>query len=222
MNGLGIISLFSTNSTIESICLVFAVFFLSKDNKSRFWKITIAYMALVPSTELLGKYCAHTYHNNIWIYNIYSLFEAAFVLYGLHYFLKDYIKIQKLIIATFVLILSVFSIYTFVNGIRVYNNLMISMMSVFFIIYALLYFYLLLKDEAYVNLKFHPAFWWVGGVLIFYFGSTLANFFDDYFRITLYGKYTLRFFIYTTINIFLYGFWSYSFICRARQRKLSL
>ncbi|MGA9648150.1 hypothetical protein, partial [Pedobacter sp.] len=77
MNGLGIISLFSTNSTIESICLVFAVFFLSKD-KSRFWKITIAYMVLVPSTELLGKYWAHTYHNNIWIYNIYSLFEAAF------------------------------------------------------------------------------------------------------------------------------------------------
>lgn len=214
------LKLFSTNSIIESICLIFSIIFLIND-KLKFWRIVIAYMVLVPSTELLGKHIAHTYHNNIWIYNIYSLFEAAFVLYALNYFLKDYIKIQRWIIGTFLLILSVFIIYTFINGISAYNSLMISMMSVFFCIYALLYFYLLLKDEAYVDLKFHPAFWWVGGVLIFYFGSTLANFFDDYFRIQIHGK-SLRYFVYTIINIFLYGFWSYSFICRARQRKFLL
>ncbi|WP_316830755.1 hypothetical protein [Pedobacter aquatilis] len=213
------LSLFSTNSIIETICLFFALYFLAKD-KLGFWKIVVIYMIIVPFTELTGKHIARVYHNNIWIYNVFSLFEAAFILYGLNYFLSDFTKkIQKWIIATFIIIIIAFVAHIIISGITIYNTFMVSMMSIFFVIYGLIYFYLLLIDENYIDLKFHPAFWWVGGVLIFYFGSTLANFFEDYFRIKIYGKSTLRYFIYTTINIFLYGFWSYSFICRARQRK---
>ncbi|RNL50280.1 hypothetical protein [Pedobacter jejuensis] len=206
-------------NTLEVICLIFSLIFLTKD-KSRFWLITIAYLVVVVITELFAKYCGRTYHNNLWVYNIYTIFEAGYICYGLYYFINDYINLKKFLIATYILIIAIFSYFTFRYGILAYNAVTVSIMSVIFVIYTLLYFYLLLKDENYVDLKFHPAFWWIGGVLIFYFGGTIANIFDEIIQQKFLGKYNTRVIIYFTLNLFLYGFWSYSFTCRARQRKI--
>ena len=213
-------SILTISNTIELICLVFALIFLLKDKK-RFWHITALYMLLVCATELCSRVTAVIYHHhNIWIYNIYMLFEAAFISYGLYYFIKDYVKILGWILSSFCIILLSNAIFLYNYGINTYNTFTVSLMSIFFVIYSLLYFYLLLKDNNYVDLKNHPAFWWVGGVLIFYFGSTLCNLFEDVFRIKITPKTTLRSYIFYFLNAFLYGSWVYSFICRARQRKL--
>ncbi|WP_231458926.1 MULTISPECIES: hypothetical protein [unclassified Pedobacter] len=170
-------------------------------------------------SEIIAKYMGRVYRNNIEVYNTYTLLEMSFIFYAFHHFLKEYIKIKKIILANYILILIIYFTHIFIYGYKAYNAVTVSVMSVFFVIYALLYFYLLLKDEKYIDLKFHPAFWWVGGTLIFYFGSTLANFFDDIIQTKILGNLNPRLLIYTTLNFFLYGFWSYSFICRARQRK---
>jgi len=208
----------TSSSYIELLCLVFALYFLSKD-KTTFWRITIWYMAIVMLTEIVGRYFARTYHTNLCIYNIYTVFEISFITYGFYTFIKQYTNIKYWLIATYAVTMIIYTIFTLMHGINVYNAFTISVTSVVFVIYGLLYFYLLLKDENYIDLKFHPAFWWVGGTLIFYFGSTLANFFDDIIQQKFLGKYNTRLIIYTTLNLFLYGFWAYSFICRARQRK---
>lgn len=208
----------TSSSYIELLCLVFALYFLFKD-KSTFWRITIWYMAVVMLTEIVGRYFARTYHTNLCIYNIYTIFEISFITYGFYTFIKQYANIKHWLIATYAATMIIYTIFTLIYGINVYNAFTISVASVVFVIYGLLYFYLLLRDENYIDLKFHPAFWWVGGTLIFYFGSTLANFFDDIIQQKFLGKYNTRLIIYTTLNLFLYGFWAYSFICRARQRK---
>jgi len=208
----------SASSYAELLCLGFAIYFLSKD-KAPFWRITIWYLIVVILTEMIGKYCAITYRINLFVYNIYSLFELSYVTYGFYTFIKQYSNVKKWIIGIYTAIILIYITFTIMYGINVYNAFTISIMSVVFVICGLFYFYLLLKDENYIDLKFHPAFWWVGGALIFYFGSTLANFFDDIIQQKFLGKYNTRDIIYSTLNFFLYGFWAYSFICRARQRK---
>ncbi|WP_421945231.1 hypothetical protein [Pedobacter sp.] len=212
-------SLFSFVSTIESICGLFAIVFLIKD-KNLFWRITIVYMLIVPSTEIFAKHIGRIYHNNLIVYNIYALVELAYITYAFYIFLKDFVDIKKFLIPATAVILTVYIGFTLThNPLAEYNSVTVSVMSVAFVIYGLLYFYFLLKDENFIDLKFHPAFWWVGGTLIFYFGSTLANFFDEIIQTRIRGNLNPRLLIYTTLNFFLYGFWSYSFICRARQRK---
>lgn len=213
-------NLFSASGTAAFICLMFAGIFLLKD-KGKFWKITIVYLILVVATEILAKYCAKTYRNNIPVYNIYSVFELSYISYAFYYFMKEFLNVKWFLLSIYSIIFSIYIYFSITNNIiTVYNSLTISIMSVFFVIYGLLYFYLLLKDENYIDLKFHPAFWWVGGTIIFYFGGTIANFFDDIIQQMFMGKYVTRHIIYTTLNVFLYSFWSYSFICRARQRKI--
>lgn len=215
--------LISVNNSIEYLCLLFAIFFLIND-KVRFWRIALIYILIVCVTETTAGIISKVYRqHNAWLFNIFMLLEAAFVSYGLYYFLKDYIKnILYWILSVFCIILIVNAFCIYEHGIYVYNSLTVSVMSVFFVIFSLLYFYVLLKDESFIDLKFHPAFWWVGGVLIFYFGGTLANFFDDIILAKSFGVLYVRYIIYTTLNVFLYGFWTYSFICRTRQRKLHL
>lgn len=100
------------------------------------------------------------------------------------------------------------------------NTITISAMSVIFTLYCLYYYYLLLKDENFIEIKTHPEFWWVTGVLFFYFGSTMSNIFDGLFAVKLIGFVALKFLIYILLNLILYSFWLYSFICRMKQQKL--
>jgi len=203
----------------ELISLFLGVIFLIRD-KSIFWRILLLYVFLSAGTELLGKFCARAYHTNLLVYNIFIFIEISFISYGFYVFLKEYADIKKLIFSVYLATLVIYIGYFIFYGINSYNILTVSVISVVFVIYALMYFYLLLKDENYVNLKFHPAFWWIGGTLIFYFGGTLANFFDDIIRQNSFGKSSNRLFIYNTLNVFLHGFWIYAYICRARQRKI--
>ena len=213
-------SLFTGGSITELICLIFALIFLIKD-KNYFWHISIGYIFLVLSTELFARYIGRIYHSNLIVYNIYTFFELTYITYAFYYFLKDFLAVKKFMVAVYLIILSIYIGFSMMNNmVMVYNSITISIMSVVFVIYALMYFYLLLKDEKYVDLKFHPAFWWLGGVLIFYFGGTISNFFFDIIQQKFLGRFNTRRIIYITLNIFLYSFWSYSFICRARQRKI--
>lgn len=213
-------SLFTFVSTIESICALFAIIFLIRD-KNLLWKITIVYMLIVPSTEIFARYIGRLYHNNLIVYNIYALVELTYITYAFYIFLKDFVDIKKFIVPMYAIILAIYIGFSLThNPLAEYNSITVSIMSVVFVIYGLLYFYFLLKDEKYIDLKFHPEFWWVGGAIIFYFGGTLANFFDDIILQKFLGKYNTRHIIYTTLNVFLYSFWSYSFVCRARQRTI--
>ncbi|KQS41392.1 hypothetical protein ASG14_02645 [Pedobacter sp. Leaf194] len=214
------LKLFSVNSLIEFACLIFALIFLIRD-KSIFWRITLAYIFIVVFTETFARYIGKVYHSNLIVYNIFTFVELTYITFAFYCFLKDFLDIKKIIIPVYLILLSIYIVFSINNNmILVYNAITISVMSVVFVIYGLMYFFLLLKDEKYIDLKFHPAFWWVGGAIIFYFGGTLANFFDDIIQQKFLGKFIPRYIIYTTLNLFLYGFWSYSFICRARQRKI--
>ena len=209
---------FSPNITIEILCLVFAVAFLSKDNQT-IWKSMILFMLVVCITEIAGILTKRTTNGNNWVYNIYLMPEAGFTSIMFGHFLNKYTKGKVLVLPGLALFFVLYLYEIYCHGIYSFHVLTTTVMSIIFISYGLYYYYLLIKDEHYINLKYYAPFWWVSGTLFFYFGSTVSNLFFTIFNTEHSISFSFRHLVYILINIILYSFWSYSFLCRYRQRK---
>jgi len=220
---------FTINTVSELICSIIALICLSKD-KNKVWCSWIVFLILICITELAGinikiKYIkeldylkAHphfqmTVKPNVWIYNILLLFQASFISLLFDNLLKRYIN-SKPLITIGLAIFSMLYIYELIqHGPFIKHNITTTVLAVIFIIYSFNYFYLLLEDDNYLDLKYSAEFWWVSGTLLFYFGSIASLIFfqiltklDPHFEVTVP--------IYKILNIILYSCWSYSFICR--------
>ncbi len=204
---------------IELVAFI-ASFFLLRSDKNKFWKLSILYLFIVCSVEITGRVLSRVYYlHNTWLYTIFILFEGAYIIYGMYYFLKDYKKVKLLTLFSYGIFCSIYILEIYLNGIMGKNTLPIMFLSIVAILYSLWYYYLLLKKDEFVDLKKHAPFWWVAGTLLFYFGGVVITLFDPVFPNKIYAGHTLRYFIFILLNLLLYGFWTYAFICRNRQRR---
>jgi hypothetical membrane protein len=207
------------NTGSELFCFFVAIVSLWRD-KRLVWRSATLYLLITCITEIMGIYLKKQHHpNNAWVYNISMVFEAAFV--GAMFIdLLRSVKYSRIIIITGLVLLLIPYYYELSNhGICQYNDLTYTIMSVPFIVYSLFYYYKLLADENYINLWRSAQFWWVAGTLFFYFGSTACDIFYAQLMIEITPKHYLSTYIYKVLNIFLYGCWSYSFICRKWLKK---
>jgi hypothetical protein len=204
---------------IEIVSLIASIVLLIRD-KNNFWKIVMLYIAIALFFESYGSYLNARKIHNLWWFNLFIFLEAGFILYGLGHCLRKYINPRNLLLGGAVVIYGSYGLSVILNGSEQYNILCVNVMSVLFTVYALYYYYLLLRDEHFIVLKNHPEFWWVTGVLFYYFGSTMANIFDGMFSVRVFNWLPLRYLIYIVLNLILHSFWIYSFICRMKQRKL--
>ncbi len=211
----------SPHILIESICLILAFTYLRNEN-NRYWRLTIWFLFITVLVEITGFYVLrkilHT--SNAWIYNFYSLVKIGYVGFILYHFLSEYIKKPIYLLVGLSIPLISYLIETFGHGIMVYHSITNTIMSVIFVVYGWYYFYLLLRSPDYVNLSEHAPFWWISGLSFFCFGSVVCDL--VYLRINIYidGIHTLRYYIFIVLNILLYSFWSYSYLCRHRIVKL--
>ncbi len=212
--------LFTINIYIEISCLLVAAYFLFKD-RSIFWRSAIIYLVLVCSTEIFSRYLASFLGKpNGWVHNILILFELIFVNGMFYNFMRRYSKHAGQVILTMVIIvLSSYGIEWYLSSPLRFYNTTYTIMSVQLVVVCLYYYFLFLKQEEFVALRYHPDFWFAAGVLFFYFGCTVSNFLYEVMAIAI-GDYTMRGYIFTILIITLYTSWAYSFICRYRHRKL--
>ena len=209
------------NTVSEIICFLVAVVCLLKD-KDSLWRSMILFLMITVVTELLGAYIKHLYKAdpthvlpNSWVYNVFRLFEAGFTSLMFAGLFKKYINSKPLILSGLAVLGIIYAYETATHGIFKKHNIMATAMSVIFVIYCLYYFYLLLKDETYHHLGFSAPFWWVAGVLFFYFGDTAINItFSDLSIFKVTPEYYSISDIYKVLNVLQYGCWSYSFICK--------
>lgn len=209
------------STVIEFICFFSAIICLRKDN-SFVWRIMILYLFITLIAECAGLYVAKQTHNNHWVYNIFLLLEAGFSNLMFAYLFNKYINYKPIITGGLIVFILLY-IYELLNhGFFRYNALTYTVMSVILVLYSLYFYYLLITDNSYINLKYSPAFWWVVGILFFYFGNTACNVFDDkLYSVMIFKKQHLSYFVFKGLNIILYSCWIYSFICRKWQtRKL--
>ena len=221
-------SYFTINTVAETICFLIALLCLAKD-ANLLWRSMILFLFLTCITEMLGIYfkkifladMAHQ-HQNVWLYNILLIFQAIFISLMFQSFLNKYIRSKPIIIGGLLLLAAIYLYEISAHGIFQYNEKTNTVMLVLFVIYSLLFYYHLIKDDEYTNLLHLASFWWVGGLFLFYFGSTAANIFID--SLSQQKGLSVKFlssFIFKMLNVLLYSFWSYSFICRQRLTKTS-
>ena len=157
------------------------------------------------------QYC---FAYNHWLYNIFLLCDIGFMSLMFYHLLNNYVNAKPIIIVGLGIILLFYVAEISNHGFFEYNERTYTQMSVVFVIYCLYYFYLLIKDEEYINLKSYPPVWWVIGTLFFYFGLTAVNIFDPKLDNVKIGQHSINFYIFRVLNVILYSCWSYSFICR--------
>lgn len=209
---------FSPNITIEIICFVCAIAFLSKDNQT-IWKSMILFLLVICITEIACILTKRTANGNNWVYNIYLMPEAGFTSIMFGHLISKYTKSKIIVLPGLALLFMLYLYEIYKHGIYNFNTLTTTIMSLLFICYGLYYYYLLIKDEQYINLKTYAPFWWVSGTLFFYFGSIVSNLYFSVLSSDYLQLFSFRHAIYILLNIILYSFWSYSFLCRYRQRK---
>jgi len=212
---------FTVNTTSEFICFIIALLCLIKD-KNLIWRSMIIYLFITCLTEFSGKYIWLHHENNNWVYNIFLLCESGFTSLMFINLFSKYTDSRPMVLNGLALFLVCYASETAHQGFFNYNSLTFGFQSVQFVLYGLYFYYLLLKDDAVIRFKYSPDFWWVCGVLFFYFGNTACNlFYHQLDSIRIYGNEQLINFIFKVLNVILYGCWGYSFLCRRWSTKKS-
>jgi hypothetical protein len=209
------------NTAVEFLCLLVAIICLFKD-KSPIWKTMAFFLLVTCISELAGIYFKRIYvangmhgHQNVWIYNILLIFQACFFSLMFQHLLSKYFGSKSMIIGGLAAIVAVYIYELADHGIFLYNQHANTVMLVLLMFYGLSYYYNLFRYDKYINLLFYPDFWWVAGVLFFYFGSTACDVYFD--NIPFEKAKSLGYLssaIFKILNVILYTCWSYSFICR--------
>src|SRR6185312_8389499 len=204
-----------TASTISELVCFFAAIVCLRRDPSFVWRSMLVYLFLTCAVEIGGVYVSGPGHtiNNHWIYNIFLIFEAGFTHLMFAGLLSNYINSKPIVITglAIVFVLYIYEIHShYVKHVSTYNINTYKVMSVLFVIYSLYFYYLLIKDERYIRLKYSAEFWWVAGTLIFYFTNTACNIFYVQLSTVLswYGYHLTRYII-GVLNVLLYGCWSY-------------
>jgi hypothetical protein len=214
---------FTLNTVSELLCLFASITCLWKD-KNTAWRSMILFLLITCVTELTGIYIkihATTYSGkfNTSIYNVLTFFEIAFISLMFNALLKKYVNSKPILIGGFVIFLLVYVFELAYSSPKQKDIVTTIVISLIFVIYSLYYYYYLLKSDTYVTISTFASFWWVAGVLLFYFGVTSCNLF---YSMLLTNKSSQQHtaqlhyikYIYRALNIILYSCWSYSFICR--------
>ncbi|MDN5284657.1 MAG: hypothetical protein JWR38_931 [Mucilaginibacter sp.] len=207
------------NTVSELLCFLVGLFCLAND-KQAIWKLLVVYLLFTLLVEVGGIHLRRVMHtSNVMLYNFALIMECLTVSIVFYQFYRNH----KNKMAGLIIWLAVFFVCYFLellsSGFKNFVFKTTSFMSIVFVLASMYYYYLILKDEEFRELKSYAPFWWVSGTLFFYFGSTACNVFYDYFmgdRTQLSGL--VRYWIFCFLDIILYGCWSYSFICRYKQR----
>jgi len=197
----------------EIICFGCSILCLF-DNTNPSWKVLCIYLFFTCVTEIYGVYLKTNHHANQWPYNILLVLQILVTSWFFNILFKKFMKSKSVIITGLAFLLAAYLYEIIYHDFFKFYEPTYNIMSVLFVFYSLFYFYFLLKNLNYINLKYSADFWWVAGVLFFYFGSTAVNIFRGNLTVKITPKHFLTYYIYIALNIFLYGCWSYSFICR--------
>jgi hypothetical protein len=208
----------SLNIAIEVVTCLIAFFCLYNDKRLA-WRLIPFFMAFTCIVEITGRWLHINKKSNDWVYNVYLIAEASVITAMYRYSIKKYTQKIKFIGAGGLILILLYSYEIIVHGILSYNDDTETAMLGLFICYGLYYYYLLMDNEVYHKLYTYPPFWWVAGTLFFCFGSIVSDLYYTFLNAKAWPLFTSRYSIFNYLNIILYGFWTYSFICRYHQRK---
>ena len=210
--------MFPTTLLFELICFLAALRFLRQEKKS-YWYALIWFMLITTLLDGSGWVMAVIFKkHNHWIYNIEQPVEVYFIGWLFYRLYPPSFEKKLWLWSAAILFGFIFLMESYFYEFKTYIDLSDSLAAAFFVIASCLYFYLLQKEELFVDLFRHPPFWLVTGIFLFYFVSTAVNiFFTELMQINILKGIYLRYIILTVLNGILYGCWIAAFRWRYLQ-----
>ena len=210
----------TVNTTAEFICFVVALICLYRD-KDPVWRCLILFLLATCLVEIGGIYVRKVLHKpNFMLYNIFLVVECLVESYFFYHLYKAYNNHIKLFGSWLIIFLLLFFTELLKNHFGGYVFITSTIVSVVLVLASVYYYYLMLQEDEFRELYMYAPFWWVSGTLCFYFASTAANIFFTYLvkEQAPPMSHSIRYIVFNILNVVLYLNWSYSFICRYRQR----
>ena len=205
----------SLNLIFVTAALLFSLLILKE---RQVWKIFFPYLLVVLITESYGAYLRLSGIFNSYVYNIFM----PIYLYTFSLILLYILKAEKLLRYKYLLLSSIVLFYVFIFyrfGISKLLSEILVTSNFIFSILCLIYLYRLMSDNLSINILKLPEFWIVVGILVYSFGSITVWLFMRLLN-TIYQtmQLPLRQIIMLFLNGFLYGSWSYAFLCKYQQK----
>ncbi|OJU74013.1 MAG: hypothetical protein BGO09_01340 [Bacteroidetes bacterium 47-18] len=205
----------SLNLIFVTAALLFSLLILKE---RQVWKIFFPYLLVVLITESYGAYLRLSGIFNSYVYNIFM----PIYLYTFSLILLYILKAEKLLRYKYLLLSSIVLFYVFIFyrfGISKLLSEILVTSNFIFSILCLIYLYRLMSDNLSINILKLPEFWIVVGILVYSFGSITVWLFMGLLN-TIYQtmQLPLRQIIMLFLNGFLYGSWSYAFLCKYQQK----
>ena len=204
---------------IECICSLMALFFL-RNEKRNIWVLLKWFIVFTTAFELLAyTYSLLSQKYNLWMFVLYLPFDFTISYWAL-YKLSPYHKVNKFLLwAGIVTFCICYVTEIWLNGIFIYTINSDTISTFFTFISCNWFFYLLLKQDEWIDIPKHAAFWFVTGLFLFSFCSVVTNLFDSALMNLFVSKKTsLRSLLYIVFNLILYGCWGYAYICRYQEK----
>lgn len=207
---------------IYFIALSFIVsLFIYRDPKNSYLKFFPLFLLATLIAETVASYLTSISKNNLYIYNLFTVFEFCFYFAFIRNVISDNKAKQIIRFSTILyLILSIINIF-FVQGIYSFHTMTYCLGCLTIVVVCIYYFLELFRSPKAVKLSVQPAFWICSGLLFFYCcGFPLYAFLNFWARF----EFMINNFEYilTILNIFLYLLFTIAFLCNRTRNYTSL
>jgi hypothetical protein len=175
-------------------------------------------LVITIATEAFANYLMKLGQYNIWLYNLYQIFEITIYLQILKAFCVN--KVAKkviFILQNLYLIISILNI-CFFQGLFVYNTVSCALGSLFMLVTCLYYFSEIFLYHKHMRLKNEPSFWITTGLLFFY-AVSFPHFVSINFRNHLFPIHFTRVLanLLNVTNVILYTLFCIGLLCNYKK-----
>lgn len=211
---------FTINTSVELFCFVVSLLCLYND-KDPVWRGFILFLFSTCLFEFVGIFTRNELHKaNFMVYNVYLVVECFTLSYFFYHLYSIYHSRKTLLLVWLAIFFVFFAAELYKNRLGNYAFAASTLEAIALVLASVYYFYLVLREEEYRQLFAYAPFWWVSGTICFYFASTASNIFFNYLAAEKAPvvSHSARYILFNILNVILYLNWSYSFVCRYRQR----
>ncbi len=206
--------------SIEIACFLTTLYCLRGD-PSPAWRLHRWYMGIVVLVESGGLIIANGFHQSThWWYNIYLPIQCAFISWFVFRCIRRFKPISWWWLYSWY---AVFAIAYVIDSLSikayVYNNSTSQLMKVVVIISCLYYYFLLQRSTRYYNLNTFADFWWINGLMYFYFSTIVLFLFIPQLGDAYVWGTSLFQLLNALLIVVFYGTWIYAYLMRYRERS---
>lgn len=167
-------SIYTFSNYLHFLPILVGVYLLVVKKLNRKYIPVLLLVIISALADFISIWVARKYHNNLFIFSIYSLIDTALIFCFIQQFLSvKKVKLFFLVMLVGYFLFSVWSEITF--GFGQFNSLQLALGALFIILLILYFFFEIFYFEAIDDLISFPAFWIASVWLVYYAGTLFLN-----------------------------------------------